>query len=127
MMTTAAHVAVLAKEWEATSHTMWFMGSGGGERCDLERAPHQECSQREETGGDGGERHGADGGRGMWRLAGEKGMGFGQYLNFVCVEPARVARPVKLKPMHMWEGIAELEVQDDIAINVRAHPVSLVV
>jgi hypothetical protein len=63
----------------------------------------------------------------MWRLAGKKGLGFGQYLNFVCVEPARVARPVKLKPMHMWEGIAEFEVQNDMAIKVRARAVCRVV
>lgn len=61
----------------------------------------------------------------VWRLAGLNGMN-GQHRNFVSVEPARVARPVKLKPMHMWEGVAEFKVCDFIAVKVRARPVSLV-
>ena len=40
------------------------------------------------------------------------GMRYDQWRHFVCVMPARVARPVKLKPMFSWSAVAQLKAHD---------------
>lgn len=50
---------------------------------------------------------------------GEAGIGFGLWRDFVCVESARVARPVKLPPQHSWEGVMRLEVWDEDALGMQ--------
>jgi len=44
---------------------------------------------------------------------GKDNIGYGLWRYFVCVESGRVARPVKLPPQQMWEGVCELTLNDE--------------